>query len=133
MSLILVFIGGGTGAIIRYLISLWAGAFFPQLFKSQWGDFPFGTLISNIIPSFMIGMIMGLDFIRFVSKETKLLLGTGFCGGLSTFSTFAVESMNLLKDKNYFLFVFNIILNNVFTIGFALLGYLAGKKIGSAS
>ena len=131
MKIALVFIGGGIGAIIRYFISVWAGNTFPQIFKSQAGDFPFGTLISNIVPSFVIGMIMGIDFIRIVSAETKLFIGTGICGGFSTYSTFALESMNLLREKNYFLFFLNIILNNVMTIGFAILGFIIGKKIGS--
>lgn len=130
MRFALVFIGGGIGALLRYLISLWAAAFFPRIFSSQWGEFPFGTFIANIIPSFVIGLILGIDFLRALPLETKLFVGIGICGGLSTFSSFAGESMNLLREKYYFLFALNIILNNIFTIGFALLGFMLGKRIG---
>ena len=131
MKIAFVFIGGGIGAALRYFISLWVGNTFPQFFKSQMAEFPFGILLANIIPSFIIWLIMGFDFFRAVSLETKLFVGTGICGGFSTYSAFALESMNLLREKYYFLFFLNIILNNIFTIGFAVIGFLIGRKIGS--
>ncbi|MGZ9816388.1 fluoride efflux transporter FluC [Peribacillus simplex] len=80
--------GGAAGAILRYCVILTAGHTF----------FPFGTLLINIVGSFLLGMIIGY----FVSKKKSLVflaLGSGFCGGFTTMSTFSQEVVNLLQTS----------------------------------
>ncbi len=99
-QLILVFIGGGTGSIARYLAS--------KYLNGANGTFPYGTLTVNILGSFLIGIILGLALKNtMLSQNTVLLLATGFCGGFTTFSTFAYENHMFLKTGdfiNFFLY-----------------------------
>ncbi|MGG0790042.1 CrcB family protein [Peribacillus simplex] len=80
--------GGAAGAILRYCVILTAGHSF----------FPFGTLLINIVGSFLLGMINGY----FASKKRSLVflaLGSGFCGGFTTMSTFSQEVVDLLQTS----------------------------------
>ncbi|MBT2649454.1 CrcB family protein [Bacillus sp. ISL-34] len=80
--------GGAAGAILRYCVILTAGHSF----------FPFGTFLINIVGSFLLGMINGY----FASKKKSLVflaLGSGFCGGFTTMSTFSQEVVNLLQTS----------------------------------
>ena len=65
--------------------------------------FPWGTLTVNILGSLLIGLLVGLTSKGVVSPEMKLLLVTGFCGGFTTFSTFANESFEMMKAGDAFL------------------------------
>ncbi len=124
MKFLLIFAGGGVGAILRYFFS----TLFPHSFNNGY-VFPLGTLVVNIIASFILGALLAMDLFNNLTDESKLLVGTGFCGALSTYSTFAVESLKLFKEKYYFLFILNVLLNNILSIGFAALGYLSIKFI----
>lgn len=85
-SIILVALGGAVGSVCRYLVSLW--------FVSS---FPWGTLIVNVLGALFIGLLVGIVNKDIMSQEMKLLLVTGFCGGITTFSTFANESFTMMK------------------------------------
>ncbi len=94
-TLILIAIGGGIGSILRYLTSVTATKYFPGLF-------PWGTLIVNVLGCFVIGILIGLfDRQQMPNQDFKYLLITGFCGGFTTFSTFAAENINLFQSGNY--------------------------------
>ncbi len=88
-SLLLVALGGALGSVGRYLVS-----------KVLTGTFPWGTLTVNILGSLLIGVLMGVVSKGMLSPEMKLLLVTGFCGGFTTFSTFANESLSMMKSGN---------------------------------
>ena len=83
---ILVFIGGGAGSMLRYYLS-------QRLNFDGTGYiiFPYGTIISNVISCFILGLLVQKQFSQDLPENYKLLLATGFCGGFSTFSTFAYE------------------------------------------
>ena len=85
-SVLLVAIGGALGSVGRYLVSRWLE-----------GSFPWGTLTVNLVGSLLIGLLTGWVGKGVLSPEMKLLLVTGFCGGFTTFSTFACESFNMMK------------------------------------
>lgn len=92
MTFIFVALGGALGAVCRYALSL-------VIIKS---DFPFMTFAANLIGAFLIGLIAGFAKKNpSISKNFILFLKTGFCGGFTTFSTFSLETWNLLEAHNY--------------------------------
>lgn len=93
-QVILVFIGGGFGSVLRYIIS--------KFLNNPNATFPIGTFAVNILGSFLIGIILGLAIKNnTLNTNQTLLLATGFCGGFTTFSTFAFENQQLLKAGDF--------------------------------
>ncbi len=96
-NFILVFIGGGLGSGLRYILSKYLNA--STLI-------PYGTLIANIGGSFILGIALGWAIkTNNLSTPTNLLISVGFCGGFTTFSTFSFENYALLKSGDYFPFL----------------------------
>jgi CrcB protein len=90
---LLVFLGGGLGSILRYYIS--------KNLNAYYSNFYLGTFLVNIIGCFLIGILIGLSLKNnYISENQTLLLATGFCGGFTTFSTFALEGNLLLKESS---------------------------------
>lgn len=88
--------------------------------------FPYSTLFVNIVGSFILGVIAGMALGRIAVPETvRLLVGVGFCGAFTTFSTFAVEA---LVDRPMEIMVLNVTLNNILSIGAAALGLYIGVR-----
>ncbi len=107
----LVFVGGGFGSILRFLLGKY-------LNNSQNG-IPYGTFAANIIGSLLIGIILGYAAKNdTLSTNQTLLLATGFCGGFTTFSTFAYENHIFLKSGDFMTFA-------LYTIGSFIIGFLA--------
>lgn len=93
-QLFFVFIGGGLGSVLRYIIGRY-------LNHTGFG-FPLGTFTANILGSLLIGIIIGLAAKNnTLSQNQTLLLATGFCGGFTTFSTFAYENHVLFKSGDF--------------------------------
>jgi fluoride exporter len=88
MNSLLVFIGGGTGSICRYWVARWFGT-------ATW---PIATLTVNLLGCFVLGLLLTQR--DRLGSDGLLLLATGFCGGFTTFSTFAVESRGLLSERS---------------------------------
>ncbi|WP_296312348.1 fluoride efflux transporter CrcB [Winogradskyella sp. UBA3174] len=110
-QLILVFVGGGFGSVLRFIIGKW-------LNNSENG-IPYGTFAANIIGSLLIGIILGLAAKNeTLSQSQTLLLATGFCGGFTTFSTFAYENHVFLKSGDFASFA-------IYTIASFVVGFLA--------
>ncbi len=96
-QLLIVFLGGGTGSVARFLLSKWL--------NSPSTGLPYGTFLANVLGSFLIGIILGYFYkTNAISQNSMLLLATGFCGGFTTFSTFAYESHILLKNNDFLSF-----------------------------
>lgn len=123
LSYFIVFLGAGFGGIIRYWSTGIISGFLPV-------TFPYGTLTVNVVGSFIIGFVMYfLHANAMISPEMRLLLTTGFCGGLTTFSTFSFETINLLKDNEYYYAGLNIISNVVLTLLAVVAAYKISKLI----
>ncbi len=90
MNVVLVMAGGAVGSAARY----WVGALLPV----SAGSFPLPTFVVNLLGSFVLGVLVGHGMSeRPIAPSQQLLLGTGFCGGFTTYSAFAVESVSLLQ------------------------------------
>ena len=97
-TILLIGFGGFLGTIFRYLTSV----FFTKQFPSA---FPYGTFVVNIIGCLVIGLVYGFsERYNWSSSEIRLFLATGFCGGFTTFSAFALENVKLLQSSNYLTF-----------------------------
>lgn len=103
-SLLAVFIGGGVGSVLRWAVSMKMNPLNAHI--------PLGTLMVNLIGGFIIGPAMAI-FTRMTHLDPtrKLLITTGFCGGLTTFSTFSLEVVYLMQDGRFGWALANMLLN----------------------
>ncbi len=92
-NLLIVALGGGIGSALRYFIQ-------ESLHKRIEGFAPYGTFVVNVIGCLLIGLLIGLaEREKLGTPQVNLLLISGFCGGFTTFSTFAHQGNSLLSDK----------------------------------
>ena len=111
-EIILVALGGGVGSVARYICHRSVFAWYPHAF-------PLGTFIVNVAGCFIIGALLGnMEKNSILKPEYRMVLITGFCGGFTTFSSFAAENIQLLKDGRMIYFL-------LYTIGSVVLGLLA--------
>jgi CrcB protein len=122
MTIVVIGLGGAIGACSRYLLSKGLAAALPR--------FPYGTLLSNIIAGFLIGLIIGIERQNGAMPErTKLFLTTGLLGGLSTFSTFSMETVGMIEKGSYALAGANVLLNVVLSLIFVFVGLMLARLI----
>ncbi|HEX9843174.1 MAG TPA: fluoride efflux transporter CrcB [bacterium] len=123
MTYLSVAVGGALGAMLRYGLSGWLHTLTGMVF-------PIGTLAVNVLGSLIIGAVLELSTGRFLlSVEVRLLLTTGFCGGLTTFSTFSYETLELLQGRQWLEAAGNLLLNAVVSIAAAWLGVLLARTV----
>jgi CrcB protein len=116
MQFLYVALGGAFGALGRYLISLLP-------FKTE---FPFLTLFTNIIGAILIGFVVGIaEAKNQTSSNATLFWKTGVCGGFTTFSTFSLETLNLLDNHQYL----QGGLYMVISVFFCVVGVMLGKRL----
>jgi CrcB protein len=115
MNIVLVILGGGAGAALRYLTTEGIGS----LLKTS---FPAGTLFVNALGSLLIGFLVGLFESRAVPPELRPLLVSGFLGGFTTFSSYSIETVRLFSGGAFLAALVNIGLGNALCLALALLG-----------
>lgn len=122
VKILSLFIGGGLGTICRYYLSSRS----TRLFNTT---FPIGTTIVNLTGSFIIGFLWAITEIANVSSTTRAFIFIGFLGGYTTFSTFMLENLNLIRGNESKTAIFNILFNNVVGVILVLLGFILGKSL----
>lgn len=110
-SIIVVALGGAAGSVLRFLVGFVMKEWFGQ-------QFPWGTLAVNVVGCLLIGLLYGLVARNAIHSALSLLLITGFCGGFTTFSSFAYENISLLKENGFL----HLLLYTGFSV---ILGFLA--------
>jgi CrcB protein len=120
---VLVFVGGGAGSLLRYM----TGRLIPATLTSS--PFPNAILLVNIVASFVLGAVVGWVMNRSAGEEARLLIGVGFCGGLSTFSSFSYDTVVLLQNGRLGAALLNISLNVVLCLLASVSGLWLGQKL----
>ncbi len=120
MKIISMALGGAGGTILRYVVS-------GMIQRESQGLFPWGTLGVNLIGSFVIGLLWGLFEDVAVAANVRAFLLIGMLGAFTTFSTFALENVHLLRDGEVKLAVINVLLSNLLGITLAFGGYVAAR------
>jgi len=124
MMLFVIFLGGGAGAVSRYLLSLGIG--------SLWdGSFPLGTFLINLIGCFLIGILGGLTEKVPLDPHLRAALQTGFLGGFTTFSSFGLETFQLFRRGQAAEAAANLIGSNVLGVLLVFAGFFVSKFLFS--
>ena len=114
MNALLVVAGAAVGAPLRYLVD--------QLVRARHkGPFPWGTLLVNVAGSALLGALAGAG--TALPQPLAVLLGTGFCGALTTYSTFGYETVRLAEERSWLLAAANVLVSVVAGAGVALLAH----------
>lgn len=122
MKYLSIILGGGLGALIRYLLSRYIG--------NTWnGAFPMGTFIINISGCFIIGILSGTFDEWLIPQNLRLFIFIGILGGYTTFSTFGLETFKLFQSTENLTAALNIILSNFIGIPLVFFGYFISQII----
>ena len=124
INYLVVSAGAAVGGVLRYGISSFIQKHISVIF-------PYGTLVVNIVGSFILGFIMFyLNEKELIGNELRLFLTIGFCGGFTTFSTFSYETLSLFLETEYLLAIYNVLLNVVLCLIGIYIAYLLSRLIG---
>ena len=122
MTALLVLLGGAIGAPARYLTDLyvreWTGA-----------DFPWGTMVVNAVGSLVLGLLAGAASSGVLPGWVLTLVGTGFCGALTTFSTFSYETVRLAENGRWRSAALNVLGSLAVGTAAVSLGWLVGSAV----
>jgi fluoride exporter len=116
MTLLLVALGAAVGAPLRYLTDRFIQARHDSIF-------PWGTLSVNVAGSFILGVLVGMAMAGRLDSAIVTVLGPGFCGALTTYSTFGYETLRLAEDGSRFLAGVNIAISLLAGLGAAFIGF----------
>lgn len=106
VNLFVIALGGACGSICRFLLSSWVEGFFERR------DFPFGIFACNVLGSLAIGIIAGFALKRAdLGVLWRLFLVVGVCGGFTTFSSFSLDTVTLLRSGTYGMALTNVIVS----------------------
>jgi CrcB protein len=119
---LLVIVGAALGAPLRYLTDRAVQARHDTVF-------PWGTLTVNVTASLILGLVTGAVSAGAASARVALFVGTGLCGALSTYSTFAYETMRLTEERARLLAVANVVASVLVAFGAAVLGRVVARSV----
>ena len=122
LSALLVLIGGAVGAPLRYLTD--------QAVQTRHDTvFPWGTFTVNIVGSAVLGLVTGAVLATAAPHSVQLLVGVGFCGALTTYSTFSYETLRLYEDGASFYALANVIISVAAALGAAFTGAAVAQAV----
>lgn len=124
MNILAVLFGGGAGAVSRYLLSR-------LISEHSTAPIPLGTLAVNLIGSFLIGFFFQAFKNSTASPALRLLVTTGFLGGFTTFSTFALETITLAEERELGYTLLNLFLHNAVGLAAVILGMISFSVLKS--
>jgi len=124
-QMLCVSIGGAVGAGLRFFVSYWVYRRWPS-------QFPFGTLVVNVVGCFLIGVLMRMSDAGIVSLTARLMLVTGLLGALTTFSTFGFETIRLIEQSEWALALLNVTANVTMSLLAVAVGLFFGKLVWDA-
>lgn len=120
--LLFIGIGGFIGSVLRYLVSIGV--------QDKWlKGFPSGTLIVNALGCFVIGVLFIMTEKGYFSPESRLFFITGICGGFTTFSSFSIETVALIRDGQFLYAASYIIASVILSLAATFAGVAFGKMI----
>ncbi|HCE58264.1 MAG TPA: fluoride efflux transporter CrcB [Prolixibacteraceae bacterium] len=121
-TVLLVGAGGFIGSVMRYLLQVFVE-------KGMSSTFPLGTLIANIAGSFLIGIVFALAEKQIMSAEWRLFMSVGICGGFTTFSAFAFNNFNMIKEHTWNQLLLNVGGNLILGVFAVYLGIILVKSV----
>lgn len=123
-SILVISIGASCGAVLRWFLGLQFNALFPTI--------PMGTVAANLLGGYLIGLALGFfNNHPLVSPEYRLLIITGFLGGLTTFSTFSAEVANLLQAQRFGWALATVGLHLIGSVALTILGMMTVSYLRS--
>lgn len=123
MQIVYIGLFGGLGCVSRYLVSSWT-------YQLVGRNLPYGTLVVNILGSFLLGLLMTLGMrSNIVPAQLRVGLTVGFMGGFTTFSTFSYETLRLLEEGSLWQAGVNILFNVLLCLVAALAGALVARSL----
>ena len=134
INIVLVMLGGAAGSLMRYLVGRWSAGVWSQL-SWPYNEWPLGTFIANVSGGLIMGIVMGLllgPFRGAVDTERlRLLFGVGVLGGFTTFSSFSLETVQMLERRAYALAALYVTLSVVLSLAAVALGLFIVRKVAA--
>jgi CrcB protein len=122
-EMLLIFVGGGIGSVMRFSLGKWISSFHSH-------HFPYGTLFVNVLACFVLGTLVGVaDHKQIISPNARLFWTVGFCGGFSTFSTFSSETLTLIQNGFPFSGLVYVLASLLLCLAATYLGLYLGEQI----
>lgn len=122
MKYLYIALGAGAGGLARYLLSNW-------VYSLSKGVFPVGTFVVNMTGCLLIGFLSGVFEFFVLPPNLRLFVFVGFLGGFTTFSSYGLETFNLLKGSELWAALLNFVLSNAAGIVFVALGFFLSQVL----
>ncbi len=134
LNIVLVMLGGAAGSLMRYLLGRWTAGAWSAL-SAPYNQWPLGTFVANVSGGLIMGVLMALLLGplkgAFDTERARLLLGVGLLGGFTTFSSFSLETVQMLERRAYALAGFYVGLSVVLSVAAVALGMIIVRKVAA--